>query len=93
MAEYKDVKEQAAEECIRDCDTVYSFLKLTDEMVKTIIDLDEELFRWRQALIKYLPSELNWQMVCSRISSITSPEISRVNLHTIYMSDWCEVVS
>ena len=58
MAEHKDIKEQAAEECIHDCDTVYSFLKLTDEMVKTIIDLDEELVRWRQALIKYLPSEL-----------------------------------
>lgn len=58
MAEYKDVKEQATDECIRDCDTVDSFLKLTDEMVKTILDLEEELVRWRQALIKYLPPEL-----------------------------------
>ena len=58
MAEYKDVKEQVTDECLRDCDTVDSFLKLTDEMVKTILDLEEELVRWRQALIKYLPSEL-----------------------------------
>lgn len=58
MAEYKDVKEQATDECLRDCDTVDSFLKLTDEMVKTILDLEEELVRWRQALIKYLPPEL-----------------------------------
>ena len=58
MAEYKNIKEQAADECIRDRDAVYSFLKLTDEMVKTILDLEKELVRWRQALIKYLPSEL-----------------------------------
>ena len=44
-------------ECISDCDTVCSFLKLTDEMVKTILELDEELIRWRQTLIKYLPPE------------------------------------
>lgn len=44
-------------ECLHDCPTVYDFLKLTDELVQTIIDLDEELIRWRQALIKYLPPE------------------------------------
>lgn len=43
--------------CLGDCPTVYDFLGLTDELVKTIIDLDEELVRWRQALIKYLPPE------------------------------------
>lgn len=58
MAEYKDVKERITDECTRDCDTVDSFLMLTDEMVKTILDLEAELVRWRQALIKYLPPEL-----------------------------------
>ena len=52
------VKDQAADygECLYDCSTVYDFMKLTDEMVSTIIDLEEELVRWRQVLIKYLPS-------------------------------------
>lgn len=44
-------------DCLHDCPTVYDFLKLTDEMIKTIIELDEELVRWRQVLIKYLPLE------------------------------------
>lgn len=44
-------------ECFHDCSAVYDFLKLTDELVKTIIELDEELIRWRQALIKYLTPE------------------------------------
>ena len=57
MAEHEVIKEQMHTECISDCDTVCRFLKLTDEMVKTILELDEELIRWRQALIKYLPSE------------------------------------
>ena len=53
--EFFKVQDQTA--CLHDCPTVYDFLKLTDEMVKTIIELDEELVRWRQALIKYLPPE------------------------------------
>ena len=57
MAEYKVIKEQMHTECSGDCDTVCSFLKLTDEMIKTILELDEELIRWRQTLIKYLPPE------------------------------------
>lgn len=57
MAENKFIKVQEQMECIHDCSTVYEFLKLTDEMVKTIIELDEELVRWRQVLIKYLPPE------------------------------------
>ena len=57
MAEHEVIKGQVHTECIGDCDTVCSFLKLTDEMVKTILELDEELIRWRQALIKYLPPE------------------------------------
>lgn len=45
------------DDCHLDCKTVYSFMKLTDEMVHTILDLEEELVRWRQALIKYLPRQ------------------------------------
>lgn len=37
MAEHEVIKEQLHTECISDCDTVCSFLKLTDEMVKTIL--------------------------------------------------------
>ena len=43
------------EPCMYTCPTVDDFLKLTDEMIETINDLEEELVRWRQALIKYLP--------------------------------------
>ncbi len=57
MVEDEFFKVQDQTECFYDCPTVYDFLKLTDEMIKTIIELDEELVRWRQALIKYLPSE------------------------------------
>ena len=58
MAEDKIFKVQDQTECLHDCPTVYDFLKLTDEMIKTIIELDEELVRWRQALIKYLLNNL-----------------------------------
>ena len=57
MAEDKVFHVQDQTDCLHDCPTVYDFLKLTDEMIKTIIELDEELVRWRQALIKYLPPE------------------------------------
>ena len=57
MAEDKIFKVQDQTDCLLDCPTVYDFLKLTDEMIKTIIELDEELVRWRQVLIKYLPPE------------------------------------
>ncbi len=43
------------EDCVYSCSTVNDFLRLTDEMIETIIDLEDELVRWRQALIKYLP--------------------------------------
>lgn len=43
------------EDCTESCKTIDDFLNLTNEMVDTIIDLEEELVRWRQALIKYLP--------------------------------------
>lgn len=45
------------ENCLHSCPTVDDFLMLTDEMIKTITDLEEELVRWRQALIKYLPQD------------------------------------
>lgn len=41
--------------CIFDCSAIYDFMRLTDEMVHTIISLAEELVRWCQALVKYLP--------------------------------------
>lgn len=57
MAEDKIFNVPDQTDCLHDCPTVYDFLKLTDEMMKTIVELDEELIRWRQALIKYLPPE------------------------------------
>ena len=42
---------------IYDCPDVYNFLRLTDELIHTILELEEEVFRWRQALIKYLPPD------------------------------------
>ena len=44
-----------AEDCLYSCANIDSFLRLTDKMVGTIIGLEENLVRWRQALIKYLP--------------------------------------
>ena len=38
MAEHEVIKEQLHTECISDCDTVCSFLKLTDEMVLSVND-------------------------------------------------------
>ncbi|MBR3244528.1 MAG: potassium channel protein [Parasporobacterium sp.] len=45
------------ENCIYNCATIDDFLDLTDEMIETIIDLEDELVRWRQALIKYLTKD------------------------------------
>ena len=45
------------EPCVYNCPTVDDFLSLTDELIETILGLEEELVRWRQALIKYLPKE------------------------------------
>ncbi len=50
-----DMADAYVEPCEYTCATVNDFLRLTDEMVNTINDLEEELVRWRQALIKYLP--------------------------------------
>lgn len=43
------------EDCKYSCSTVNDFIKLTDDMMEDIQLLEEELVRWRQALIKYLP--------------------------------------
>ena len=45
------------EDCKLSCTTVDDFLKLTDVLMETIINLEEDLVRWRQALIKYLPED------------------------------------
>ena len=50
-----DISADYTEPCEYNCTTVDNFLKLTDEMIEAIIDLEDELVRWRQALIKYLP--------------------------------------
>ena len=45
------------ESCVYNCTAIDDFLDLTDEMIETIISLEDELVRWRQALVKYLPKE------------------------------------
>ena len=52
---HEDRYEDYPEPCECNCKTVDDFCRLTDEMIETIIDLEDELVRWRQALIKYLP--------------------------------------
>lgn len=52
-----DISYDCEENCIYNCTTIDDFLDLTDEMIETIIDLEDELVRWRQALIKYLPKD------------------------------------
>lgn len=47
--------EEFPEDCIDSCKTINDFLDLTDEMMDTILSLEEEVVRWRQVLIKYLP--------------------------------------
>jgi hypothetical protein len=57
VIEDNDRHEDYEEPCEYSCSTVHDFLNLTDEMIETILDLEEELVRWRQALIKYLPKD------------------------------------
>lgn len=52
-----DIPYDCEENCIYNCATIDDFLDLTDEMIETIIDLEDELVRWRQALIKYLTKD------------------------------------
>ena len=47
MAEDKIFNVQDQTDCLHDCPTVYDFLKLTDEMIKTIIELD--VWRYRSS--------------------------------------------
>lgn len=58
MPDHEIFKEHDSEDCFYDCKAVHDFMRLTDEMVHTIIGLEEELVRWRQALIKYLPPRM-----------------------------------
>lgn len=55
--ESEDTSGDYEENCIFSCPTIEDFLDLTDEMIETIISLEDELVRWRQALIKYLPKD------------------------------------
>lgn len=58
QAKYSDRHSKTCEEpCEYSCKTVDDFLQLTDKMVDAILDLEEEVVRWRQVLIKYLPDE------------------------------------
>lgn len=56
MPDHEIFKEHDPEDCFYSCRTVHDFMRLTDEMVHTIIGLEEELVRWRQALICFLAS-------------------------------------
>lgn len=51
MPDHEIFKEHDPEDCFYDCKAVHDFMRLTDEMVHTIIGLEEELVRWRQALV------------------------------------------
>ena len=51
MPDHEIFKEPNPEDCFYGCKTMHDFMRLTDEMVHTIIGLEEELVRWRQALI------------------------------------------
>ena len=64
MPDHEIFKEHDPGDCFYGCKTVHDFMRLTDEMVHTIIGLEEELVRWRQALIKYLPPE--WEKGCGQ---------------------------
>ena len=50
MPDHEIFKEHDPEDCFYGCRTVHDFMRLTDEMVHTIIGLEEELVRWRQVL-------------------------------------------
>ena len=49
--------EDYIEDCKYSCSTIDDFIKLTDDMMADMLHLEEELVRWRQALIKYLPKD------------------------------------
>ena len=43
MPDHEIFKEHDPEDCFYDCKAVHDFMRLTDEMVHTIIGLEEEL--------------------------------------------------
>lgn len=75
------------EDCRDSCASIHEFLRLTDEMVETIIDLEDELVRWRQALIKYLPP--GWaQGLQSDILNNLSRDFAGDPAYDFYVSTW-----
>lgn len=57
MTEDNVFNERGPADSLSDYPTMDDLLMLIDEMVKTIIGLEEELVRWRQVLLKYLSPE------------------------------------
>lgn len=62
---------QLPHDCSYDCPALFDFMSLTDELVHTIIDLEEEVIRWRQALLKYLPSEWAEGLRCDILCNLS----------------------
>lgn len=44
-------------DCSEDCGEIWSFCKLVNSLVLDIKSLEEEMVRWRQALLRYLTPE------------------------------------
>ena len=91
MPDHEIFKEHDPEDCFYDCKAVHDFMRLTDEMVHTIIGLEEELVRWRQVLIKYLPPEWAEGLRSDILNNIARD--FEGDRHMIYMSAWYVTVS
>lgn len=88
MPDHEIFKEPNPEDCFYGCKTMHDFMRLTDEMVHTIISLEEELVRWRQTLIKYLPPE--WaDGLRSDISNNISRDFEGDPAYDLYVSMVC----
>lgn len=76
------------EECANGCPTLYEFLKLTHELMDTIADLEDDLIRWRQVLIKYLPDDwaegLRQDIMCG-----LAPGFEGNPAYDLYVSYFC----
>ena len=73
---------------IYDCPDVYNFLRLTDELIHTILELEEEVIRWRQALIKYLPPD--WaEGLCQDILCNLSRDFEGEAAYDFYVNSLC----
>ena len=57
ITHHSHVTKQPSCGCIYDCPDVHHFLRLTEELIHTSLKLEEEVIRWCQALIKYLPPD------------------------------------